>query len=114
MAASLTAADFISLRLQYKNEKAQGEYPCAIEHLFEQGVMVDHYFVVPTPALLQDADVQALGGVSGLLFCQQPEGAPWLVHLHEITMLREVCFEMPDAELRALLRANAVRLPGEA
>lgn len=112
MAAALSAADFLTLRLQYKKERQPGEIPAAIEHLFPQGVMVDHYYLRPAPTLLADADVQALGEVSGVLFVQQKEG-PWLVHLQEGSMIREVCFELPDAEMQAFLAAAGVVLPGE-
>lgn len=109
----LTAADFLSLRLQYKNTREEGEWTAAIEHDFADGRMVDHYFVRPAPSLAEDEAVQALGPVSGLLFLQQPDGAPWQVLLHETAMIREVSFEMSDGEFRRLLAANDVILPGE-
>ena len=113
MPGSLTAADFLSLRLQYKNTREEGEWTAVIEHDFADGRMVDHYFVRPAPSLAEDEAVQALGPVSGLLFLQQPDGAPWQVLLHETAMIREVCFEMSDGEFRRLLAANDVILPGE-
>lgn len=111
MATVLSAADFHSLRLQYKNERGPQDLPAAIEHLFPDGVMVDHFYVQVAPALLEDADLQALGGVSGILFVQQKD-APWLVHFQEASMVREVCFELPDSEMMALLAACGVTLPG--
>ena len=109
----LTAADFLSLRLQYKNTREEGEWTAVIEHDFADWRMVDHYFVRPAPSLAEDEAVQALGPVSGLLFLQQPDGAPWQVLLHETAMIREVCFEMSDGEFRRLLAANDVILPCE-
>lgn len=113
MPQSLTAADFLSLRMQYKNEQAEGELPAVIEHDFADGRMVDHYFVTPGPALLADEAVQSLGTVVSVLFLQQPNGAPWQVLLHEPAMIREVTFEMPEAEFRTLLANNNIILPGE-
>ena len=49
MPSILTAADFLSLRIQYKNTRASNEIPAVIEHNFKDGRMVDHYFVVPGP-----------------------------------------------------------------
>lgn len=113
MPNQLTAADFVSLRMQYKATRAEGEWPAVIEHDFDQGRMVDHYFVVPGPALLEEEAVRDLGEVAGLLFLQQPDGAPWQVLLHETAMVREICFEMADPEFRRLLDANHLALPGE-
>ena len=103
MPGSLTAADFLSLRMQYKNTREEGEWTAAIEHDFADGRMVDHYFLRPAPSLLADEAVQALGPVSGLLFLQQPDGAPWQV----------VIFTMSEEEFRTLLKNNGVILPGE-
>ena len=47
MPTTLTVADFLSLRMQYKAEQAENEIPAVIEHNFKDGRMVDHYFVVP-------------------------------------------------------------------
>lgn len=113
MSRELTAADFVSLRLQYKNTREEGEWTAVIEHDFADGRMVDHYFVRPAPSLAEDETVQALGPVSGLLFLQQPDGAPWQVLLHETAMIREVSFAMQEAEFRRLLANNGVILPGE-
>ena len=114
----LTAGQFLSMRPQYKNQQAPGELPAAVEHLFPQGTMIDHYFVTLAPEL--SAEVAAtpgfarLGGkISGVDFCQQPDGAPWKVHFREPTMVEDLCIDMPDAEFRALLTANAIILPGE-
>ena len=62
MPTTLTVADFLSLRMQYKAEQAENEIPAVIEHNFKDGRMVDHYFVVPGPALLADEAVQDFGG----------------------------------------------------
>ena len=89
----LTAADFLSIRPQYKNEKAEGELPAAVEHLFPQGTMIDHYFVTPAPSLLADETITSFGTVSAVVFCQQEGGAPWQVHL--------CCMRADNAETRA-------------
>lgn len=109
----LTAADFLSIRPQYKNEQAEGELPAAVEHLFPQGTMIDHYFVTPAPSLLADETITSFGTVSAVVFCQQEGDAPWQVHFQEPTMVKDLCIDMPDAELRAMLSASSVTLPGE-
>ena len=111
----LTVADFLSLRMQYKAEQAENEIPAVIEHNFKDGRMVDHYFVVPDPALLADEAVQDFGGkIENILFLQQSEpGAPWQVLLHEPSMIREITFEMPEEEFRAMLAKNNLILPGD-
>ena len=101
MPTTLTVADFLSLRMQYKAEQAENEIPAVIEHNFKDGRMVDHYFVVPGPALLADEAVQDFGG------------APWQVLLHEPSMIREITFEMPEEEFRAMLAKNNLILPGD-
>ena len=108
MPTTLTVADFLSLRMQYKAEQAENEIPAVIEHNFKDGRMVDHYFVVPGPALLADEAVQDFGGkIENILFLQQSEpGAPWQVLLHEPSMIREITFEMPEEEFRAMLAKN--------
>ena len=58
MPTTLTVADFLSLRMQYKAEQAENEIPAVIEHNFKDGRMVDHYFVVPSPALLNNTDTE--------------------------------------------------------
>ena len=69
MPTTLTVADFLSLRMQYKAEQAENEIPAVIEHNFKDGRMVDHYFVVPGPALLADEAVQDFGGkIENILF----------------------------------------------
>lgn len=113
MPSQLSAADFLSLRMQYKNTRTEEEWPAAIEHDFPDGRMVDHYFVVPAPSLLEDPAVKGLGEVVGLLFLQQPDGAPWQVLIHETSMIRDVTFEMPEEEFRRLLENNHLILPGE-
>ena len=114
MPTTLTVADFLSLRMQYKAEQAENEIPAVIEHNFKDGRMVDHYFVVPGPALLADEAVQDFGGkIENILFLQQSEpGAPWQVLLHEPSMIREITFEMPEEEFRAMLAKNNLILPG--
>ena len=109
----MTAADFTNLHLQYKSEQAEGGLPAAIEHDFADGRMVDHYYVTPSPAFWADEGIQKLGQVSGILFLQQPEGAPWKILVHEPAMIGEVVFEMPDEEFRRMLQNNGVILPGE-
>ena len=108
MPTTLTVADFLSLRMQYKAKQAENEIPAVIEHNFKDGRMVDHYFVVPGPALLADEAVQDFGGkIENILFLQQSEpGAPWQVLLHEPSMIREITFEMPEEEFRAMLAKN--------
>ena len=90
-------------------------YKRQIEHNFKNGRMVDHYFVVPGPALLADEAVQDFGGkIENILFLQQSEpGAPWQVLLHEPSMIREITFEMPEEEFRAMLAKNNLILPGD-
>ena len=41
MPTTLTVADFLSLRMQYKAEQAENEIPAVIEHNFKDGRMVD-------------------------------------------------------------------------
>lgn len=113
MPDTLSAADFVSIRPQYKNQQAEGELPAAVEHLFAQGTMIDHYYVLPAPGLLEDKSFANFGKVSAVVFCQQEGGAPWQVHFQEPTMVKDLCIDMPDAEFRALLTASSVTLPGE-
>ena len=70
MPKTLTAADFLSLRMQYRAARAENEWPAAIEHDFADGRMVDHYFVVPGPAVTEDDAGRDLGPVTG--FCALP------------------------------------------
>ena len=65
----MTAADFTNLHLQYKSEQAEGEVPAAIEHDFDAGRMVDHYFVTPSPAFWEDEGIRGLGQVAGIGRC---------------------------------------------
>lgn len=95
----MTAADFSNLHLQYKAEQAEGEVPAVIEHDFPGGRMVDHYFVTPSPAFWADEGVQSLDGVSGILFLQQPNGAPWKILVHEPSMIKEVVFDFPGRRI---------------
>ena len=113
MPDTLSAADFLSIRPQYKNEQAEGELPAAVEHLFAQGTMIDHYFVRPAPTLFGDETFANFGKVSAIVFCQQEGGAPWQVHFQEPTMVKDLSIDMPDAEFRAMLAASSVTLPGE-
>ena len=110
----LTAGAFARLRLKWGAEPEADEVPAVIEHDFDAGRMVDHYLVVPAPALLAEPSVQALGGIEGLLFLQQKNGAPWQVLLHAAGYAGQAVFAMPEEEFRRLLAANGVILPGEA
>ncbi len=110
---ALTAADFTNLHLQYRAEQTEGELPAVIEHDFADGRMVDHYYVTPSPAFWADEGVRTLGQVSGVLFLQQPDGAPWQILVHETAMVREVVFELSEEEFRKMLAASGVILPGE-
>ena len=65
----------------------------------------------PPPCLLGDEGVQSLDGVSGILFLQQPDGAPWKILVHEPSMIKEVVFDFPEEEFRKMLADNAVILP---
>lgn len=87
MPTTLTVADFLSLRMQYKAEQAENEIPAVIEHNFKDGRMVDHYFdgARSRPA--------GCGSRAGLwrqnqrqsCFLQQSEpGAAWQVLLQRI------------------------------
>ena len=67
----------------------------------------------PPPAFWADEGVQSLDGVSGILFLQQPDGAPWKILVHEPSMIKEVVFDFPEEEFRKMLADNAVILPGE-
>lgn len=75
--------------------------------------MVDHYFVTPSQAFWQDEAVRAMGEVSGILFLQQPGGAPWQILVHEPSMIHEVVFEMSEEEFRTMLQNSGIVLPGE-
>ena len=96
-----------------EHAQADGEVPAVIEHDFPGGRMVDHYFVTPSPAFWADEGVQSLDGVSGILFLQQPDGAPWKILVHEQSMIKEVVFDFPEEEFRKMLADNGVTLPGE-
>lgn len=109
----MTAADFTGLHLQYRSQRAEGEVPATIEHNFDAGRMVDHYFVTPSAAFWADEGVRSLDSVAGILFLQQPDGAPWKILVHEPSMVKEVVFELPDAEFRQMLAASNVILPGD-
>lgn len=113
MPSQLTADDFLTLHLQYKSTRAEGELPAVIEHDFADGRMSDHYFTTPGPALLQDEAVKEWEQIENILFLQQPGGAPWQVLLHEPAMVREISFDMPEEEFRKLLQKFGVVLPGE-
>lgn len=109
----MKAEDFSGLRLQFRTTQREGELPAVIEHDFADGRMVDHYFVTPSPAFWADEGIRQLGKVSGILFLQQPNGAPWQILVHEPMMLREVVYEFPEEEFRKMLADNHVILPGE-
>ena len=72
----MTAEDFTNLHLQYLSTQAEGELPATIEHDFHNGRMVDHYFVTPSPNFWNDEAIRELEGVTGIMFLQQPDGAP--------------------------------------
>ncbi|WP_294499493.1 hypothetical protein [uncultured Gemmiger sp.] len=117
MTDTLSAAQFLSMRPQYKNQQAEGEIPAAVEHLFAQGTMIDHYFVTISPELAAEIAAvpcfaRAAGQINGIDFCQQEDG-PWLVHFREPKMVEDLCIEMPDSEFRTMLAANRIVLPGE-
>lgn len=112
----MTAQDFTKLHLQYGSERQPGELPAAIEHDFADGRMVDHYYLTPSPAFWADEDVAKLcegDEPSGLLFSQQPNGAPWQIIIHQKSMLKELTIDFPDSEFRAMLAASGIILPGE-
>ena len=71
MPTTLTVADFLSLRMQYKAEQAENEIPAVIEHNFKDGRMVDHYFVVPGPAGPVPAAVLDAANTNSLDLVQQ-------------------------------------------
>ena len=95
----MTAADFSNLHLQYKAEQAEGEVPAVIEHDFPGGRMVDHYFVTPSPAFWAAEGRQSLDGVSGILFLQQPDGAPWKILVHEPSMIKGSRVRLPGRRI---------------
>ena len=69
--------------------------------------------ILSSPAFWADEGVQSLDGVSGILFLQQPNGAPWKILVHEPSMIKEVVFDFPEEEFRKMLADNATILPGE-
>ena len=82
----MTAEDFTNLHLQYLSTQAEGELPATIEHDFHNGRMVDHYFVTPSPNFWNDEAIRELEGVTGIMFLQQPDGAPWKILVNDTTM----------------------------
>lgn len=113
MGKPLTAAAFLRLRLRYGAVPQPDELPAVIEHLFDAGRMADHYLAVPSPALLADSAVQALGRVGSVSFFQDADGGPWEVTLRSDDRRREADFALPEQEFRALLEGNGLVLPGE-
>ena len=109
----MTASDFTNLHLQYLSTQAEGEVPVAIEHDFHNGRMVDHYFVTPSQNFWNDEAIKPLEGVTGILFLQQPDGAPWNILVNDTTMFKEVYFDFPEEEFRQMLANSHVILPGE-
>ena len=109
----MTANDFTNLHLQYLSTQAEGELPATIEHDFHNGRMVDHYFVTPSPNFWNDEAIKALEGVTGIMFLQQPDGAPWKILVNDTTMFKEVYFDFPEEEFRRMLANSNVILPGE-
>ena len=57
--------------------------------------------------------LKSLDSVSGILFLQQPDGAPWRILVHEQSMIKEVVFDFPEEEFRKMLADSSVILPGE-
>ena len=109
----MTAQDFTGLHLQYRSEQQAGEVPAVIEHNFADGRMVDHYFVTPSQNFWNDEAIKPLEGVTGILFLQQPDGAPWKILVNDTTMFKEVYFDFPEEEFRQMLANSHVILPGE-
>ena len=109
----MTAEDFTNLHLQYLSTQAEGELPATIEHDFHNGRMVDHYFVTPSPNFWNDEAIKSLEGVTGIMFLQQPDGAPWKILVNDTTMFKEVYFDFPEEEFRRMLANSNVILPGE-
>ena len=66
------------------------------------------------PALLAD---EAAGlwrqKIENILFLQQRTRRTVAVLLHEPSMIREITFEMPEEEFRAMLAKNNLILPGD-
>ena len=104
----MTAEDFTNLHLQYLSTQAEGELPATIEHDFHNGRMVDHYFVTPSPNFWNDEAIRELEGVTGIMFLQQPDGAPWKILVNDTTMFKEVYFDFPDLRWPFLLRHTAL------
>ena len=65
------------------------------------------------PAFWADEGVKSLDNVSGILFLQQSDGAPWRILVHEQSMIKEVVFDFPEEEFRKMLADSSVILPGE-
>lgn len=108
----MKATDFTNIHLQYLSTQAEGELPASIEHDFETGRMVDHYFLTPSAEFWQDEGIRDLKGVAGLMFLQQPDGS-WKILVNEVGMLKEVYYDFPDEEFRKMLENSHVILPGE-
>ena len=109
----MTANDFTNLHLQYLSTQAEGEIPATIEHDFPTGRMVDHYFVTPSQNFWNDEGIKALEGVTGIMFLQQPDGAPWKILVNDTTMFKEVYFDFPEEEFRQMLANSHIILPGD-
>ena len=60
-----------------------------------------------------DEAIKALEGVTGIMFLQQPDGAPWKILVNDTTMFKEVYFDFPEEEFRRMLANSNVILPGE-
>lgn len=114
MPTTLTVADFLSLRMQYKAEQAENEIPARDRTQLKDAAWWTIILWCPVPPLADEA-VQDFGGkIENILFLQQSEpGAPWQVLLHEPSMIREITFEMPEEEFRAMLAKNNLILPGD-
>lgn len=110
MPTDLTAAAFARLRLRYGAEPEPGEVPAIVEHDFDAGRMADHYLATPAPGLAAAAAVPE--PLSGVLFLQGRNGAPWRVVLCGAQGARAE-LALPCAEWAALCRENGLVLPGE-
>ena len=98
----MTAADFTNLHLQYKSQQAEGEVPAAIEHDFDAGRMVDHYFVTPSPAFWEDEGIreQIYSRLTALHGEMGDTASAW-------ELCRQGLKELPDSRL---LRIQYIRM----
>ena len=109
----MTAEDFTNLHLQYLSTQAEGELPATIAPAFPHRRMLVPYLVTPSPNFWNDEAIRELEGVTGIMFLQQPNGAPWKILVNDTTMFKEVYFDFPEEEFRRMLANSNVILPGE-